>query len=71
MSMSSPKTYEKALPAGHPYIAESLFNLAYVQFRGRPAECLLSIRRATAIVVKRCRRGPRMGADTRGVPKLS
>src|SRR5262249_27606703 len=46
--------HEKALPLDHPDIAWSLSNLANLQILiQRPAESLSSIRRATAIFIKR------------------
>jgi tetratricopeptide (TPR) repeat protein len=45
---------EKALPAGHPFIAQILGDLSALQFRrGGSAESLSSIRRVTAILIRR------------------
>src|SRR5262249_49479203 len=45
---------EKGLPAGHPDIAWTLGNLSNLQIlMQRPAESLESVRRATAILIKR------------------
>jgi tetratricopeptide (TPR) repeat protein/CHAT domain-containing protein len=62
------ETYGKALPAGHPSIILTLGNLAHLQFLSRRhAESLTSIRRATAMLIKRgTEEASARGADNRG-----